>query len=154
MLRYSEERLENRINITPTLLSQWSQGHRQIHRLENSMEREVCSERAWGTVSRDSDDQKRLSRGTICLSPESKGRIGVNQITKGGKEYSRQREQLLEDLSDRREQARLKNWTKFCMAGSGSCKHKWMKQASCRSGQHGRQNLTQEPFPCDFWARM
>lgn len=73
------------------------------------MESKVFSESTCGTMSPDLEDQKRLSRGSICLSTESKGRIVVNQITTGGKEYSWQREQHMKDLSNKREQEHLKN---------------------------------------------
>lgn len=44
-----------------------------------------------------------------CLSTEANRRVKVNQITNGRKEYSRQREQHVKDISDKGEQAYQKN---------------------------------------------
>lgn len=69
------------------------------------------------------DQQKFQIRGCICLITESKEIVGINQVTKGGKEYSRWREQHMNNLSDTREWAHLKNCTKFCIDRSRICKH-------------------------------
>lgn len=86
-------------------------------------ESKVCYESTWGTVNLDLKDQKRLQiRGNICLITEPKGRVGINQVTKRRKEYSRHREYYMENLSDKREQAHLKKWIKFSTARNRICK--------------------------------
>lgn len=68
-----------------------------------------------GPCTRTLEHEKRLSRGGIRLSTENLGRVGVSQMTKEylskylSKEHSRQREQPMKVLSDKKEQAHLKN---------------------------------------------
>lgn len=67
----------------------------------------MCYETARGTT--DSKEKKRLFRGSNCISRELKGRAGVNQVTKGRMENSRQREHHLNGLNDTGEKGYLKN---------------------------------------------
>lgn len=61
-----------------------------------------------GPCTRTLEHEKRLSRGGIRLSTENLGRVGVSQMTKEylskylSKEYSRQREQPVKVLSDKK----------------------------------------------------
>lgn len=104
-------------------------------------ESKVCYENTWGTVNLNLEDQKRLQiRGSICLITESKGRVGINQVTKGRKEYSRHREYHTENLSDKGEQAHLKNWIKFSTARNRICeqKNEWGSSAVREVSTAGR----------------
>lgn len=55
------------------------------------------------------EDERRLQiRGSAGLITEPEGR-GINQVTKGGEEYSRQKEQHVKDFRNKREWAQSKN---------------------------------------------